>query len=193
VILQKITSIFLAVVLVTGAITLGVSAFIDDASASGDKYRKDNHDRDRGYDSYYKENKNKKHESYKIDFPKDKKFVIVLNNTIVNNFDPTIDSDKKDKRDNKDKKYDSSYGSTDYGMDDNSYGYSDYRDDRDKKYDSSYGMDDNSYGYSDYRDDKDKKYDSSYGMDDNSYGYSDYQIDMDNKSYESDSYESPYP
>ncbi len=186
----------MAVVLVTGAISLGVSSFIDDASASGDKYRKYNNDRD--YDSFYKEPKNKKHNSYKIDFPKDKKFVIVLNNTIINNFDPTVDSDKKDKRDNKDKKYGSSYGSTDYGMDDNSYGYSDYRDDEDNKsYDSygstDYGMDDNSYGSTDYRDDRDKKYDDSYGMDDNSYGYSDYRVDMDNKSYESDSYGSQYP
>jgi hypothetical protein len=75
------------------------------------------------------------------------------------------------------------------GMDDNSYGSTDYRDDnKDKKYDDSYGMDDNSYGMddnsygsTDYRDDnKDKKYDDSYGMDDNSYGSTDYRDDKNN-------------
>ena len=40
----------LALVLVTGAITLGTSALIDDAFASGDKYKKKNQDRE--YDSY---------------------------------------------------------------------------------------------------------------------------------------------
>ena len=100
-ILQKITAIFLAVVLVTGAITLGASAFVDDASAADDKYKK--HKNDRGYDSPYKEHKNKKHNSYKVDFPKDKKFVIILNNTLINNFDSSVNSDDKDKRDHKDK------------------------------------------------------------------------------------------
>ena len=55
--LQKITSIFLAVVLVTGAITLGTSGVIDDAFASSDKYNQQNHDRE--YDSMTKNRKTK--------------------------------------------------------------------------------------------------------------------------------------
>jgi hypothetical protein len=38
--LQKINSIFLVIVLITAAITLGISTFIDDAFALGDNYNK---------------------------------------------------------------------------------------------------------------------------------------------------------
>jgi hypothetical protein len=47
----KITATFLAVVLVTGAITFGTSILVDDAFASGDKRDKKKHDR--YYDDYY--------------------------------------------------------------------------------------------------------------------------------------------
>ena len=143
-ILQKITSIFLAVVLVTGAITLGTSALIDDAFASGDKYKKENHDRE--YDSYDNEPKNKKHDSYKIEYPKDKKFVIVFNNNLYNNFESAAYPDYTDKN---------SYEPTaDYGMkDDKKY----------NSYESDYGKDKSYNRYeptADYGMKDDKKYNS---------------------------------
>jgi hypothetical protein len=58
-------------------------------------------------------------------------------------------------------------------MDDNSYGSTDYRDDKDKKYDDSYGMDDNSYGSTDYRDDK-NSYEPKYTENNKGYEFSDY-------------------
>ena len=95
--LQKITAIFLAVVLVTGAITLGTSFLVDDAFASEDKYKKKSHDR--GYDSYDKDDRNKKHNIYNLEYPKDKNIVIVLNNTLYNNYEsieyPTEYTDDK--------------------------------------------------------------------------------------------------
>ncbi len=127
--LQKITSIFLAVVLVTGTITLGISVLVDDAFASKDRYMQKNHDRE--YDSYDKEPKNKKHNSYKVDYPKDKNFVIVLNNTLINNY-KSIESPEYPAEKNS---YDStaypaeqtSYDSTAYPAEQTSYDSTDWQ------------------------------------------------------------------
>ena len=174
---QKITAIFLAVVLVTGAITLGTSVLVDDVYASEDKYKNKKHDRgydsydkmtkdkkhDRGYDSYDKEPKNKKQNTYKVELPKDKNFIIVLNNTLYNNWESTeIVEDKDDKK---------SYETSDYAADKNSYASTDYADDK-----NSYEMDRStqSYGNDNYQS-------TEYTDDKNSYETADY---ADKNSYE---------
>lgn len=62
----KITATFLAVVLVTGALTFGMSVLVDDAFASGDKKRDKHKDRDRHYDDYDREYKkyDREYDSY---------------------------------------------------------------------------------------------------------------------------------
>ena len=80
--LQKINSIFLVIVLITAAITLGISTFIDDAFALGDNYNK----KEFRYinDSYDKEPDDKKYNKYDIKYPKDENFAIVLDNNLNN-------------------------------------------------------------------------------------------------------------
>src|SRR5688572_3399086 len=169
---QKITAIFLAVVLVTGAITLGTSNLLNDAYASEDKYKDKKHDRgydsydkmtkdkkhdrgydsydkmtkdkkhDRGYDSYDKEPKNKKQNTYKVEFHRDKNFVIVLNNTLYNNWESTEILEEKDDK--------NSYETPDYAADKNSYETPDYAADKNSYETPDYADDKNSYETPDY-------------------------------------------
>jgi hypothetical protein len=90
--LQKINSIFLVIVLITAAITLGISTFIDDAFALGDNYNK----KEFRYinDSYDKEPDDKKYNKYDIKYPKDENFAIVLDNNLNNNYESPADPDK---------------------------------------------------------------------------------------------------
>lgn len=78
--LQKINSIFLVIVLITAAITLGISTFIDYAFALGDNYNKK--ESRQINDSHDKESKDKKYNKYDIEYPKYKNFVIVLDNNL---------------------------------------------------------------------------------------------------------------
>ena len=154
----------MAVVLVTGAISLGTSSLFNDASATGDNKR----DHDRDYKSHDRDYKNKKHNQYKVELPKDKKIEIVINNTVINK----IDVDDKKKHD--------SYGMNDYkkqyekdSYDEKPYGsydstsYSDYEDKKYKDDRSNYGMDSyknphdkkDKYGTPYYKDSQDKRYD----------------------------------
>ena len=167
-------------VLVTGVISLGTSSLFNDASATEDNKR--NHDRD--YKSYDRDS-NKKYNQYKVEFPKDKKFEVVLNNEIVNKY-IIIDSDDKKKHDS----YGSYYQKDSYG----SY------EDKDKSYDNSYDNMKNSYGSNDKRYDNiydnmknsygsnDKRYDNSYDNMKNSYGSNDKRYDSYGSDYKKDSY-----
>ena len=80
--LQKINSIFLVIVIITAAITLGISTFIDDAFALGDNYIKK--ESRQIIDSHDKEFKDKKYNKYHIEYPKYKNFVIVWTITYNN-------------------------------------------------------------------------------------------------------------
>ena len=67
----KITATFLAVVLVTGALTFGMSILVDDAFASGDK--RDKKHKDRYYDDYDKKDRYYD-DSYGYDKEREKKY-----------------------------------------------------------------------------------------------------------------------
>ena len=95
---QKITIVFLAAILVAGAITIASPILIDDASATGDKHKKkhdrysdDRHDKDREYDSKYSDDRHDKDRDYGYD--KEREY----------------DSKYSDDRHDKEREYDSKY------------------------------------------------------------------------------------
>jgi hypothetical protein len=76
---QKITIVFLAAILVAGAITIASPILIDDASASGDKHKKkhdrysdDRHDKEREYDSKYSDDRHDKEREYDSKYSDDR-------------------------------------------------------------------------------------------------------------------------
>ena len=76
---QKITIVFLAAILVAGAITIASPILIDDASASGDKHKKkhdrysdDRHDYEKEYDSKYSDDRHDYEKEYDSKYSDDR-------------------------------------------------------------------------------------------------------------------------